>query len=541
MACSSRQPSNTSTVLAINHTNNKTERHGVTAMPLTSAKDGLTERSLRGIKWNYLGVAGRIAAQLVAQIALARMLGPDTFGVFATSSLIIGLGSICVEMGLGSAVVQTKIIDDAQIRYAFTIAVTAGAIGSIILFFMAGLIADFFKITQLEIVLQVMSPMFIVGALGIISRALLLREFAFKIIQAGQLFSYIISYLLIGTGLAWYGAGIWSLVAAWYIQCALTNIIYFWQCPHSIKPLLIKHSDQLRNFCIIILLTNIVNWIIENLDNLIIGKMLGATKLGLYSVSYNLVRTPANHLVVSLQTILFPASARAQDNNSGLQRAYLSVIAGVTLIAFPIFITTAVLSSTVIEALFGVRWVAAAPITIPLALAMAVHPMMAVAGPMLAGKGQPGTELKVQFWTALVCIAMLLVTSRISIQAVAWTIFAVYVLRAAWITIAILKTLQVSFRRLFRALQGGILISLFISSMIFLIDKFMRSTGQSVGYILLVEIILALLIALFLVFTIPRQILTSELQLIIDNLARRSSLLNDSFLIHRIRRCNFLK
>lgn len=515
--------------------NKKTDMHKWTTTSLIPDKIGLTERSLRGIKWNYLGVVGRIIAQLLVQIALARMLGPDTFGIFATCALIVGLSLICIDMGLGSAVVQTKDLDDAQISNAFTMIVIAGAIGSLSLFLMAGPIASFFNSAPLKLVLQIMAPVLTIQALAVIPQALLSRDFAFKIIQIGQLLSYIISYALIGIGLAWYGAGVWSLVAAWYMQSALTFLIFFWKRPHSVKPLFINSNNKIRKFGIKILFTNIVNWITENLDSLIIGKVLGATALGLYSVSYNLVRTPANHLVTSLQAVLFPASSRAQDNLSGLQRAYLSVIAGITLIAFPVFITTAILSITIIETLFGDRWAAAATITVPLALAMAAHPMMAVAGPMLAGKGQPGTELKIQFWVALIFISMLLVASRISILAVAWTVFAIYVLRAAWITSALLKSFNIHFFRLLKALQGGILVTSVIAPIIFIIDRLMMSIGQAAGYRLLEEIIASSLIALFLLFTVPRHILSSELKIIIENIASRSKFFNESFLMRRIR------
>lgn len=501
----------------------------------TLPHEGMADRSLRGIKWNYVGVLGRIVAQLLAQIALARMVGPDAFGIFSASMLTVGIAALCLEMGLGSAIVQAKNIDDSQIRHAFTCVVLSGAAGSIILFLAAGMIANFFETAPLKIVLQVMAPTLLVGSFCIVSQALLQRNFEFKTLQAARLSAYIISHVVIGNVLAWIGAGVWSLVAAWYLQIIVSSAIFFWKMPHPVAPIFFRAEKSIRHFGTRIVFTNIINWVSENLDKVIIGKGLGSNSLGLYSVPYNLVRAPANHLVMSLQTVLLPASAYAQNNVRSLQLAYLSVVAAVTLVAFPTFIAAATISETLIEALFGHHWAGAAALTIPLALAMPAHSLMALAGPMLAGKGEPGIELKVQFWTALLFIAALLVTARQSVEAVAWTVFSVYLIRSVWITIAALKIFKIPFIDLFRALQGACLLTLALVPALFVLDRFMTFFAQPAGYRLLLEIILGVAIAVTMLFAIPHRILSVELKIIVNKLASQSIFLNDSFLLRRIR------
>jgi len=63
----------------------------------------LTAKSLRALKWNYLGTVARVVLQFGSQIALARLVGPDATGVFAYAFLTVGLCALVVEMGLGAA------------------------------------------------------------------------------------------------------------------------------------------------------------------------------------------------------------------------------------------------------------------------------------------------------------------------------------------------------------------------------------------------------------------------------------------------------
>jgi len=85
----------------------------------------LSERVLAAAKWNYLGVAARVLAQFIAQIVLARLLGPVPYGMFGVCLVSVGVVSIVSEMGLGPALVQKKALAEADIRVAFTRIVAA--------------------------------------------------------------------------------------------------------------------------------------------------------------------------------------------------------------------------------------------------------------------------------------------------------------------------------------------------------------------------------------------------------------------------------
>lgn len=490
------------------------------AAPVTTPN--LTELSLRAIKWSYLGVVARIVAQLGIQIVLARILGPEVFGIFAAASLVLGLGIVSIGLGLGSALVQKKEITANDIRFTFTWSVISGVGMAILTLLFASDIAAFFHDPRIADVLRGLVPVFIFISFSIVPQALLKRELTFKVIQGVEITSYLIGFLVVGMGCALMGAGVWSLVAAWVAQSASNTIILFVIRRHAMKPLLREKGPGLRKFGSHVLFTNIVNLVIENLDNLLVGRLLGPTTLGLYSVAYTFVRTPTNHLVVTLQNVLFSASARAQDNQAGLQRAYLTVVSAISLVIIPVFAGVAAVPYTVIDGIFGHKWLAAAQVLMPLSLAMILHAIMAVTGPVLSGKGAPSAEFKVQFWVALVLIVALLIAARYSIVAVAWAVFGVYALRLVLMVNALVRHVQLPPLAFLLALRGGVIVGVPVVVVLLLADMSLRGLAPLAQ--LSLEILLAAAIYFLTIRVFQRQVIVAELRSVLLTWAGHSGL-----------------
>ncbi|WP_298435385.1 lipopolysaccharide biosynthesis protein [Geobacter sp.] len=492
----------------------------------------ILEKSLAAVKWNYIGTVGRIASQLFAQITLARLLGPEAFGLFGVAFLVVGVGNIFVEIGLGSALIQKNEITDKHVCFVFTWMLIAGIGMAITVFFLADIIASFMGDIRSANVLRGLSPIFLIQALGVVPLSLLKRDMSFKIIQGVQIISYVCGFLVVGVVAALLGAGVWSLVVAVIVQSALASLMLYLKKRPTLGLQFTENGVGLRSFGVRVLLTNISNWIIENVDNLLVGKLFGPTSLGLYSVSYNLVRTPANHLVVTLQTVLFPASARAQDNLDSLRRAYLAVASGVSLIAFPVFAGCACVSGTVVTALYGQDWLDAAPILTPLALSMILHAVMAVSGPVLWGKGAAGAELKVQFWVALIFVAFLLFASQFSLTAMAWAVCLVYALRLAGMTAAVIRHIRLPILSLMTALRGGVLAALLVVSMLLTVDTALPATAVTLK--LTLEVFLAGVVLILFVISAPKLALSEGLSWMMYRLLVNSPRFGRSFLLRRL-------
>lgn len=419
----------------------------------------LAERSLRAVKWNYIGTISRAAAQFVSLIALARLLGPEPTGLFGYAFMLVSFTALAAEMGLSAALVQAPTLNRAQLGSVVSRLVLVAIGLSSVLFLLSGWIATtLFNAPLAKPVLQAIAPSLIVSALSIPPAAMLKRELKFRALTLIGLGSYIFGYIFVGIGVAYAGGGVWSLVAAWYAQNITGCIAMNMSARGSLawgNPL---RLSKLGSFGGIIMVTYLFNWVIDNATHFVIGRVFGPASLGAYTVANNLVRTPAGHLVTNLQSVLFPASALAQDNPQALRRAYLTALSGVALVALPLFGGAAAASSLVVDALLGTKWVEAQPLFAPLALAMIPHCLMAIAGPILGGKGEPIGELVVQSLIATVLVLALYAASQFGLETLAWTVCTVFLLRFAGMSYALSRRIGVSMPDMMGALRGGLLL-----------------------------------------------------------------------------------
>ncbi len=420
-----------------------------------NAASGIAARTLGALRWNYLGTAARIAAQFVSQILLARLLGPEPVGIFACAFLIVTLCALLVEMGLGAGLVQAHQLDDAQVRAASARLLLMGAVTSLAVYAFADAIATgVFATPEAGAVIRAMAPTLIVSAAAVPASALLRRELEFGVVQAAEIGSYVFGYLVIGVGSAAWGLGVWSLVLAWYAQSTTSCLaLYFFsrRRPWPGNPL---RRLSISRFGAVIMMTNLLNWMIEQGTHVAAGRFFGAAALGQFTLSNNLVRTPANHLVVSLQSVLFPMAARAHHNDAGLRRAYLTALAGVGLVAFPTFAFVATMADPIVQVLLGSKWIEASPVLAALSTAMIPHAAMAICGPLLNGRGEPEIELRMQALTLLLMAAVVILTSQWSLVAMAWGLALVYLCRCLLITLVLMRRLGVSAGEITRAVRG---------------------------------------------------------------------------------------
>jgi PST family polysaccharide transporter len=315
-----------------------------------------------------------------------------------------------------------------------------------------------FAAPQAAPVVRAMAPTLLVAAASIAATALLTRELDFRSIQLATLGSYVVGYLLVGVGAAMAGLGVWSLVLAWHVQTIGACGYLVWRSPRRLWPSQPFQRLALDRYANVVFATHLTNWVIDNGPHVVVGRWLGASMLGLYTVANNLVKVPADHLARNVQHVLHALASRTQDDDAKLRRAYLTVVAGIGVVAFPTFVFVATMADAVVDLLLGAKWTAAAPVLVPLSIAMALHAVEAMAGPTLSGRGEPGVELRVKLGTFVLTLPMLLITARWSLQAVAWGVAAVFLLRWLWMHGATARRLHITRAQFGGAIGGPLLL-----------------------------------------------------------------------------------
>ncbi|VWX48200.1 lipopolysaccharide biosynthesis protein [Novosphingobium sp. 9U] len=288
---------------------------------------------------------------------LARLLTPADFGVIAGATIFVQFTSMLVEIGIGATLVQLPSLSRDDIRVAGTL-VFLNSIGYFAATqLLAPLAGWFLHIPEVTPVLRVLSLVFLMQAFGVVSENLLLRKILVKHVMLAQLFSRLIGTGLIGLALAWSGLGYWALVAATLAETGIKAAILCMVERPPLRPLLKgpiarKLLQRSSGFSA----SRLINFVALRADNAVVGRMMDAASLGLYSRAYNLMSVPADLYGRIAERVIFPALARVQDDAARLRSAYLRGVELTAVIGIPLSALLAILAPEVIALILGPKW-----------------------------------------------------------------------------------------------------------------------------------------------------------------------------------------
>lgn len=407
--------------------------------------------SVSAVKWGYFGAAIKMVAQVLAQILIARQLGPDQFGVFAIATIVIGLANFFSDLGM--SLVQKQEVTEADIRHVFTVQFLIGLTTAATVFLLAGPLAGLLEDSRSSPVIAALSLVLLFNATSAVSTNLLRRQLDFRGIQIAQITSYVVGFLAIGVTLAFMGAGVWSLTVAWIAQSFINLALLYNKTRHSCRFLFGAQGQAATNkFNTTTLLTNVANWAVANVPRIFISKLFTTQAIGIYSMTYNLLMAPLHHVLSTLQQVLFSSSSRLQHDKALLARTFLSLAGGIGFVSFPVFVGMALMAKDITLVLFGDEWIDAADVFAPMAIAMPMLLLMGCATPIVWGMGKVSSEFWAQLATVAVLAGALFFAAQHSFIAVVWTITLVLIARSVLMLGVACRLMDVRAPRLFRAL-----------------------------------------------------------------------------------------
>ncbi len=430
-------------------------------------------RSISAFLWGAGGTGARIAIQVVSQIVLARLLGPEQFGLFATGLVVVFFTNLIADAGLAYGLVQRKSVGEDDVRFIFTWQMMLAVAVSVSLYLGAPWIAQGFGDERMSDVVRWLSVAAIITSAGATSTALLRREMDFKTINIAGVAAYAVSFVGIGIPMAIAGFEVYALITAFLMQAVIISAICYWKMRHSVRPLLV-HPDArgITGFGATVFGTNLVNWVMSSLDRAIVSAYLGVTSAGLYATVHNLINTPAQAALATLQPVFYAASAQVQGNHEQLRNGLRAMFSAICLFAMPVFVAISIVAETFILALYGTKWAGGEVVLGPLALAVPAMLLMGMSTPVLWTAGYPRREFQLQLPLAIVwALSCVAVAQLGSLALVSWVVFAMFVLRAGILIYATLLAVELPASALLPLFRPGVIVSGLVAVAAFATDR----------------------------------------------------------------------
>jgi len=316
----------------------------------------LRRRSVRGGAVIVGAQAAQFALNLASTAVLARLLLPGDFGLVAMSAAVGNFPALFLDLGLGSATVQRADLTRSQVSAMFWINTALGLFLAAILAGLAPLVARFYGQPQLIGVTMALALGFVLGGVSIQPNALLRRQMRFASLAGIDLVSMMLG-IAAAVASAALGAGYWALVFLALVPQTATAVGTWlasgwrpsWPARSAgVRPLL-SFGAGLTGF-------NILNYVSRNLDNIIVGRSVGAAALGLYLKSYSLLLVPVDRIRGPVSSVVVPALSRLQGDRARFKSYFLKAITSVAAVGMPVVVFSFVFAEDAILFILGPRW-----------------------------------------------------------------------------------------------------------------------------------------------------------------------------------------
>jgi PST family polysaccharide transporter len=365
----------------------------------------LRSRTVSAAGW---ALGTRITSQVISfafGIALARLLVPDDFGLFAMIMVFAGISELLSDVGLGSALIQKNDVREEHFSTVFWLNLLLSSLLMVTLYYLSTGISNFYERPEIENIAKVLSLGFPISAMAMVQRTRFVKNLEFKYISLTNLAAMIVSGV-VGIAFAANNFGYWSLVAQQLTQrvvaTSLIWVISDWRPRSGIS---ICAARELIWFGITVFGTRLLNYTGKSFDKLLIGKILGGHTLGIYEKAYSFMLFPLNNVSHSISQVMFPSLSLIQSDKERVRRVYIRTTRAIAILTFPMMAGMFVVADSFVLGALGSHWKDLIPVLRIFCIAGIATSIGAVTGSLYKSQGAVALQFRVNLLTQSLKIA----------------------------------------------------------------------------------------------------------------------------------------
>ena len=319
-------------------------------------QESIAHKTARTTLWSAIERISTLSVQFIITMVLARLLTPSDYGTIAMLTIFIAIAQQFVECGIANALIRKIECTQDDYSTAFFFNIGLSCVVYVLLYLIAPFVARFYDMEILTSVLRVYGVSVIFQSFKIVQYAILCKKLEFKKMAKVTAIVTLISGLF-GVMLAYWGYGVWALVAQNVLLAFLTSVAYFivlrW------KPSFIFSMDSLRylwGFGSKMLASGIISVVYTNVYSLVIGKIYDSKSLGVFNNAHRLA-----HFYPDLVRSIFvrnslPILSELQDDKEKLIKVYREFVGLVSFLTFPIIMILFVIAKPFVLFFLTEKW-----------------------------------------------------------------------------------------------------------------------------------------------------------------------------------------
>lgn len=296
---------------------------------------------------------------LVSLIILNRLLTPEEFGVVAIANVVLAIVRLIGNLGITAGIIQRIENLDDYLNSAFWINFALGLTLTILTLIFSPLISFIYEIDELKLILIYLAFGFLLKSFETVPVSILSKDLDFKSITIIDISTEIISTIVVVI-LAFLGFGVWSLIIPMVAISPIKSIFLWAKCKWRPNfKINFELCKDVYNFGKHSFISELVGYLLSNIDYLIIGKFLGQGAVGIYQFAYNWANWPTTNVVWLLGRVAFPTFSKLQNDLNEMRRVYNKMTKFVSVFSILFYAIILVETESFVRIIGGEQWLEA--------------------------------------------------------------------------------------------------------------------------------------------------------------------------------------
>jgi|JI6StandDraft_1071083.scaffolds.fasta_scaffold44024_3 O-antigen/teichoic acid export membrane protein len=308
------------------------------------------------IFWTFLDTFVLRGLLFVAQLWMARILGPEVFGFMGIMIVFINLGNAISDTGMTTSLISSSDVNEKDYSTVFLTNLLISVFIYFLVFISAGYIANFYNQPLLENYIKLYSVSFVLSSFSIVQITIYTRELNFKTPAIINLIATVFG-LSIGLILAYKNLGVLSIIYMYLSSQIISTILIFINSNWKPSFYLSKSKFQKHfHFGYKLLLSSIINVFFGNIYNIVIGKLFPLKVLGYYDRANAYNQYPISSLTSVISKVLYPLLAQIKNDKLKIKEVYKQIIQLSFFIIAPLMLFFSGVARPLFYIILGNEW-----------------------------------------------------------------------------------------------------------------------------------------------------------------------------------------
>jgi len=437
----------------------------------------LTQKTVKGFFWAYTSFLGGKGLNFLTTVILARLLLPAEFGLVGYCLVVIQYVDILNSAGIDTALIARREKVEEAANAAFVANILFGIGCFIITWLIAPLVAAFFKAPEIVPLFRALGLSLPLTGIGVVPDTMLKREMKFHLSIISDIGRNVVKGAA-SVVFALLGWGVWSLVWGQVIGVLVGSIISWivarwkptWKFDREATRSIVGYGSH-------IILLETAGAFRNNVDYLLVGRILGAASLGFYTMAYRMPELIIRSLNYVIGDVSLPALASVQSDRPKLHKFYFGYLRFLSMFVFPVGVGLAFTAPVIIPLFLSDKWIPAIVPTSLISIALAITALGFVPGVLYKAISRPDILNKLAISKMPIAVLILWYCTRWGIVGVAAGQILIAVISVSLDMGIVNRVMHYPFRDLFGAISPALISTLSMAIVLFFVKEIVPVDG----------------------------------------------------------------